>query len=174
VSSGFGEISQHSAVLVALLAACGTPPPSWLQDAGPCMEYMPPANLDLLSPTVSFARDVMPVFTSNCSSASCHGAKSGSQGGLFLGAESAHGGDAAAVYAGLQTDSAELKSMPFVSAGDQKQSYLMHKIDGDQCVYAAMCVGHDCKANMPYASPLMSVDERDTLRRWIAQGAKSN
>ncbi len=163
---------MRALLLVAALAACGTPPTPWSPDAGPCMPYVPPSSTDLMTPTVSFKTDVMPVFLMNCASTSCHGLASSPKGNLFLGAKAT---DAATVYGGLVgKTSAQLPSMPFVTASDPTSSYLMHKLDADQCMFQAQCAGHDCLQAMPYDTASLAVDTRDTVRRWIAQGAAQN
>lgn len=161
-------------VIAMALAACGTPPPSWAPDAGPCVAYVSPPGTDLTTPVVSFHTDVMPVLTANCASASCHGVRDGAQGGLFLGAQLMKGADAAAVFESLVGGmSGQLTSMPYVTAGDPSASYLMHKLDNDQCVFDATCANHDCARAMPFDRPLPP-ETRDIVRRWIAQGAQAN
>jgi hypothetical protein len=154
------------------LVACGTPMPSWLPDAGPCVAYVSTANLT--TPTVSFKADVMPIFAANCASASCHGIADSPQGNLFLGAQLAKGADADMVHTGLDATSVQLPTMKFVVANDPANSYLMHKLDGDQCMFGDACIGGDCMATMPFSDTMLSVDDRDTVRRWIAQGAADN
>jgi hypothetical protein len=135
-----------------------------------------PAGTDLTTPSVSLKSDVMPVFNANCGSASCHGDASASAGGLFLGSETAAGADASKVRMGLVgVNGNELTAIPLVTAGDATKSFLMHKMDGDQCLYDAQCVGHSCLAQMPngLGHPLAAAT-RDTVRRWIAQGAKDD
>ncbi len=162
-------------VIAALLAGCGTPPPQWNVDAGACVPYQPPTSTNLTTPTVSFKTDVMPIFEQSCQSSSCHGIAQSPQGGLFLGAELAKGSDSDKVYAGLVgKPSGQLPSMPFVTAGDPTTSYLMHKLDGDQCMYQMSCVGRDCLKARPYDTGALAVDTRDIVRRWIAQGAPDN
>lgn len=166
---------KRAVVLAILLGACGTPPPTWTPDAGECTPYTSPGSTDLMSPSISFKTAVMPVFAKSCSSSICHGIASSPQGGLFLGAELAKGSDSAKVYAGLVgMPSQQLTAMPFVTAGDPTQSYLMHKLDGDQCMFQTMCVAHDCLKAMPYDTGSLGVDTRDIVRRWIAQGAQDN
>jgi hypothetical protein len=76
--------------------------------------------------------------------------------------------------------STEDLSMNLVTAGDPAQSFLMHKMDGDQCTLVSQCMmGNSFRPNcgvfMPYQAPtLLDVPTRDTVRRWIAQGAKDN
>jgi hypothetical protein len=148
------------------LAACGTPPPVWEVDAGACAAYVAPPMNELMSPAVSFKADVMPVFGASCASASCHGLTDSPQGGLYLGSS------ANMVHAALVgTPSAQLPAMPFVAAGDPANSYLMHKLDADQCLFETSCVGHDCQRTMPYDTGALAVEKRDVVRRWIAQGA---
>jgi hypothetical protein len=49
----------------------------------------------------------------------------------------------------------------------------MRKIDGDQCFFAGKCNLLGCGLTMPAAEQL-DLQSRDTIRRWIAQGAKEN
>lgn len=156
------------------LVACGTPPPSYAPDAGECVAYTSPPGTDLTAPVVSFKTDVMPVLTANCASSSCHGISDGPQGGLFLGAQQKKGADSAQVFDKLVGPMAgQLASMPYVTPGAPNASYLMHKLDGDQCQYESTCANGDCEHAMPYDRPL-PVETRDILRRWIAQGAPNN
>ncbi len=143
---------------------------------GSCPLYLVPAGTDLMSPTVTFKADVMHVFNANCGATSCHGTTMNPTGTLFLGTEAAAGSDASTVYAKLVgPKSVELTSMPYVTPGDPSKSYLMHKIDGDQCAFDPHCVGGTCLAVMPNGlGQPMPVATRDTVRRWIAQGAKDD
>ena len=157
-------------VLVALLAACGTPPPEWDQvdgGAGGCKLYQVPPTLDLTNPVRSFSADVLPILTARCGTA-CHGTTSPA-GNLTL------AGSAAAVYGALVgKQSGELGSMSFVATGDPARSFLMHKLDGDQCVYNDQCAGGTCQQTMPMSGGALSDAQRDTVRQWIYQGAASN
>ena len=165
---------MRAALALLALTACGTPPPVWEVDAGACVPYAPSASSDLLTPSMSFQIDVMPVFAKSCASASCHGITDSPRGGLFLGAELKHGSDASQVLAGLLKPSAQLPSMPFVTPNDPSNSYLMHKLDGDQCLFQTSCVGGDCQRTMPYDTGTLTVESRDVIRRWIAQGAPAS
>jgi hypothetical protein len=153
------------ALLVVLAAAgCTTAAPS-----PACDDYQPPAGFDLGAPAVSFRRDVMPVFAQSCAFSSCHGATVGSANGVFLGA------DAARVHAGLvNARGSELASMPFVTPGDPRASFLLRKMDGSQCALDAACAGGACGDAMPKGSGPLEVATRDVVRRWIAQGAKND
>ena len=88
----------------------------------------------------------------------------------------------------------ETTAMPFVMPGDPEQSYLMHKIDGDVCMVTG-CVTDNaavkqagdtpgaagpgqpsswCGMLMPFNLALIDPARRDTIRRWIKQGALDN
>jgi hypothetical protein len=97
------------------------------------------------------------------------------------------GTNAATVITGLVgVPSNEDPKMNLVQAGAPSQSFVMHKLDGDECQYATVCnanLGPDagpsdpfygCGVQMPYQSPPLDPATRDTIRRWIAQGAKNN
>jgi hypothetical protein len=141
---------------------------------GGCEAYEVPAGTDLTTPTVSLQNDVMPIFNGNCGSMMCHGGE-GAPGVLFLGAESAAGSDFSTVRMGLVGVFAmELPKMPYVTADAPVTSYLMHKLDGDQCQYDSSCAGGSCLADMPNGGATLPVATRDTVRRWIAQGALDN
>ena len=149
--------------------------------ADACTAYAPDA--DLTTPTVSFATDVLPTFQRSCgiAGATCHGATTVVKVdqrpylGQFDG-----GTDAAVVVNGLVgVQSPEDPNLSIVKAGDPGQSYLMHKVDGDQCQFAADCAKgqtqySDCGELMPYSSSALDQPTRDTIRRWIAQGAQNN
>jgi hypothetical protein len=76
--------------------------------------------------------------------------------------------------------STEDLSMNLITAGDPSQSFLMHKLDDDQCTLISECmVGPSFRANcgvfMPYQFPdVLDVATRDVIRRWIKQGARNN
>ena len=158
---------------------------------GGCVAYE--SDADLTSPQVSFNNDVLPLLEANCGIGStCHGGNAATaiaQRGVFLGCVpnggTCDGGDPAPlVYAGLIGPDAsqpeEESCMPFVAPGNPSGSYLMHKVDDDLCTVhcciatnaAAQSVsGTGCGSIMPYLGTILSADQRDTLRRWIAQGA---
>ena len=50
----------------------------------------------------------------------------------------------------------------------------MRKLDGSQCVLDAQCKGGSCQESMPKGDGLLDLATRDTVRRWIAQGAKND
>ena len=162
------------ATVLGLAVGCGVPPPECGDlDAGACKEYIVPASDDLSMPSTSFATDVMAVFTTHCSQ--CHGTQSSPSGNLFLGKSSS---DAGAVYTGLVGSAGmaagELATMNYVTSTDPSHSYLMLKLDGDQCMYDSMCGGGSCQDAMPQTGGQLTSNDRDTIRKWIYQGALNN
>jgi hypothetical protein len=149
-----------------LLVGCPGPDPV----PTTCGDYTAPASFDALAPAVSFSRDVVPIFTQSCAFSTCHGATVGPANGVFLGR-----GDPARVHAaivGAKGD--ELPTMPFVTPGDPRQSYLMRKMDGSQCALDTQCTGGSCQGSMPKSDVPLELATRDVVRRWIAQGAKND
>jgi len=134
-----------------------------------CSDYDPPAGFDSSKPAVSFARDVMPVFAQSCAFSTCHGSNVGAANGVFLGRDPARVHTA---IVGIRGD--QLQTMPFVTAGNPRESYLMRKMDGSQCALDAQCAGGSCQGGMPKNQPTLEVETRDVVRRWIAQGAKND
>lgn len=136
--------------------------------AAACTPYTVPATTNLASPTVSFRRDVYPAFTSaGCRDGGCHGSVDENQG-LFL------GDDPANAYANMVgVPAPELPMMSFVTPKSPSTSYIMHKLDHDECTLERQCAG-GCGSDMPLGRPQLALDVRDTIRRWIAQGAPNN
>jgi hypothetical protein len=146
-----------------------------------CLPYE--SDADLTTPTVSFQTDVLPTLQFSCgiAGATCHGAPSVaiSQQRPFLGYFDG-GTDASQIVNGMVgVTSNEDPSMAVVKADDPANSYLVHKIDGDQCTLASQCAASqtqytNCGLQMPYSSQPLDQPTRDTIRRWVAQGAKNN
>jgi hypothetical protein len=134
-----------------------------------CSCYSSPTGTNLLAPTVSFKSDVVPLFHNYCDS--CHNSATLS-GSLFLGTVGSPS-DASSIYGGLVgKPGADLSQMNLVTAGDWTQSFLMHKLDGDQCGFAEACSVSNCGTLMPQGNTTPPPSEiRDTIRRWIQQGA---
>lgn len=152
------------AAAVAALSGCSSGP-----SASSCDDYQPPASFDPSAPAVSFARDVMPVFTQSCAFSTCHGSAIGTANGVFLGR------DPQRVHAALVNVAGEkLAGMSFVTPGEPQKSYLMRKLDGSQCALDADCKGGSCQGSMPENTSPLDVRTRDIVRRWIAQGAKND
>jgi hypothetical protein len=160
------RLVTSAGALLALFAsaACSSDPP-----AGGCKEFAPAGDMN--TPTASFKDHVYPIFRQSCGlSSSCHGAPTTSKGNLYLG--SATETNIAQVRSGLMGKKAEAIDMNLIAPGDPKNSYLMRKMDGDQC--ALKCKTGDCGRVMPDGSDPLPEEKRLTIRRWIVQGAKDN
>jgi hypothetical protein len=149
-----------------------------------CCAYTVPASTDLTSAT-SFQNDVLPILLNSCSFSGCHNMPSdmGALGSptVFLGSKTIPSANSGVVADIVGVASTELPSMQFVKPGDPENSYLMHKADGDQCLFTAMCPAlpsslglPPCGDTMPMGQALIDVAPRDTIRRWIAEGAMDN
>jgi hypothetical protein len=172
-------MKYYFTVLFAL-SACSSSP----DDLGGCPVYV--STTDLGAPTVSFSGDVTPILTRSCAAAgdSCHGDPSVvADKRPYLG--DADGGMSPAIAAEVRSGLVGVKSqedltMNLITAGDPANSFLMHKLDGDQCTLRVECNmpgsnRQNCGNAMPYqAASLLDVPVRDVMRRWISQGAKSN
>ncbi|HEY4013444.1 MAG TPA: hypothetical protein VGM06_08905 [Polyangiaceae bacterium] len=132
-----------------------------------------------LSTAVSFVSDVAPILQQNCASGgfNCHGTD---QNRPYLG-DPDGGIDPAATLASIVSVlSPEDPLMVFVAPHDPSNSYLMHKMDGDQCTLAAACAMSrfafldNCGNDMPNGGPTLPLATRDLVRAWIAQGALDN
>jgi hypothetical protein len=135
-----------------------------------CDDYAPPPTFDPQSPVVSFTVAVMPVFANSCALTTCHGSTTGDNNGIYLGDP-----DPAKTHDALVNVAAtELPAMPYVKPGDPRQSFLMRKLDGSQCVLDSQCAGGSCGLSMPRNETELPQDTRDAIRRWIAQGAKND
>jgi hypothetical protein len=167
-------------------AACSTSstPTTAVADAGnaDCAAFE--SDADLTTPAVSFATDVLPIFQNNCgASLSCH-VKDGAEAPVLSVLRSPDGGigelDAAGVVQSLVgIPSLEDPGMDLVTANDPANSFMMHKLDGDECTLVAGCARtlttySNCGIPMPFAEDSLEAGTRDTVRRWIAQGANSN
>jgi hypothetical protein len=133
-----------------------------------CSDYTPPASFDANTPPTSFSRDVYPLFTT-CATNDCHGTPN-NQNHVFIAQN-----DSRSTHPGLVNVKAnKLPTMDYVKPGDPTNSFLMRKLDGSHCVLDKQCTGGTCGDTMPNKNQQLSVEERDKVRRWIAQGAKND
>jgi len=150
--------------LTVIVAGCSSSDGSTSSGSGGCQEFK--STADLTKPTVSWKNDVMPIVTRACAFSSCHG---GGAGNLRLTQ------DAAASRTALVDVNATVSpTTKRVAAGNPSGSFMLKKIDGDICFVADNCTNKNCGQTMPMGSTLLDVGERDTFRRWIAQGATDN
>jgi hypothetical protein len=162
------SISRTVAILclAAAVSACSS---SGDDARAACTAYEVPASFDPAQPAVSFSKDVAPIFASSCALPSCHGSR-GLSNGVYLGDD-----DPAKTHEALvDAPAGELPEAKLVASGDPKKSFLMRKLDGDQCLFDARCTGASCGASMPKGGAPLPVATRDAIRRWIAQGAKND
>ncbi len=99
---------------------------------------------------VSFAEDVQPIIQSRCTM--CH--QPGADGFVKSGFDLTS-------YAGLMRGT---KHGPMITPGDPVTSNLMVLVDGKA----------DKSLQMPHGKKKLSTCDRDTIRKWIKQGAKDN
>lgn len=103
---------------------------------------------------VSFEREVLPLFKQHC--VACH--MSGQeQGGLALAPRLA--------YASLVDVPSRESPLLRVKPGAPEASYLVRKLDGTHQEAGGSGV------QMPMGGPALDAALRDTVRRWIAEGA---
>jgi hypothetical protein len=106
---------------------------------------------------VSFASQVQPIFTANCTSAQCHDANMPQQG-LNL--------TAGAAYAAIVGIAAtECTSTKLVAPGQPDQSYLVFKLEGSGTCFTG--------SRMPKGAALTAA-QIQLVRDWVANGAPNN
>lgn len=94
----------------------------------------------------------------------CHGGSGGLSG--LASCNSAHANL-------VDVPSSELPTMDRVEPGNPGNSWLMHKLDGTQDWFTAMCSGGFCGQQMPLGNEL-PIDVRDAIRFWIDAGAAND
>jgi hypothetical protein len=141
-----------------------------------CYDY---ASFNASTPTVSFKTDVLPIFRNSCGlSGGCHGTNPGVMGQPYLGPQLSEG-DAtqaqidAIIAANVDAAAVKAPEMKNIDPGSPETSFLMHKMDGTLSCATVKC-DPICGATMPQGSGPIPQAQRDTVRRWIAQGAKNN
>jgi hypothetical protein len=157
---------------------------------GDCYDY---TTFDGTAPAVHFQADVLPIFRQSCGlSSSCHGSENPPAAGQhYLGPSLSDPAPTAAqikeILDGMNQKSADEPDMNVVTAGHPETSFLMYKLDGPNdptstdpsativdCVKLKCAASMTCLLPMPSGGPQLPAEERDTIRRWIAQGAKND
>lgn len=148
-----------------------------------CFDY---TGWDGTMPATHLRADVMPLFQRSCGiSASCHGDPTSPNDALgyrpYLGPNlqtTPTDADITAILDVIVGKTSQAGGKPIVDAGDPKHSFLMDKLDApgakEFCADAECVAGDTCGERMPQTSPNLVQAERDTIRRWIAQGAKDD
>jgi hypothetical protein len=180
------RIHAGSIVLPVFVLACSSPPTTG-NDAGP-------------SGPISFKNDILPGFELSCGlSSACHQDPTQMRGGhtqIFLGCKMSSSSSCSVadpgpqVYPALKGNSVEDPTMPYVTPNDPNNSFLLHKMDGDQANLNSQClpVNNDsfvttassepmpfqpCGTSMPLGQPA-NTDLNAKVRAWIMQGAPDN
>jgi len=142
---------------------------------------------------MSFKNDVIPIFGRACAFSACHVSEQNPMGGLYLGpnVNNVMGGPAsvppfyppddatlAKIHGGLVGVKGKLAlTMLLVQAASPKDSFLMHKVDGDQACVDIACnpiSTGKCGETMPQRSMPLEADAAGVIRDWIAQGAAND
>jgi hypothetical protein len=160
-------IALCAAALVSACSSAADPDP-----ATTCVGHTSSAASTAMAKTVSFEKDVLPIFAASCTFGSCHGSPSGANNGIYLGKRgSISGTDAAAIRTALvERASDRLPSMKYVKPYDASNSYLLRKLDGDFCGIPE-CAGGTCGDRMPRGGDALEAAKIEIVQAWIAQGA---
>lgn len=169
--------------VVGALGGCGGESDGDTADGAACFDY---STFDGTTPATTFKADVLPIFQRSCGlSPTCHGDPTspveGNQQRTYLGppqTETATQDQIDAIMA-ANVNKTSIKGAPMklITPGDPENSFNMHKMDG-LCAANKPCEGvgpgSGCGETMPQKSAILSEDERNIIRRWIAQGAKND
>lgn len=158
-------------------AGCGNDTGNTPADTS-CFDY---ASFSGASPAVSFKTDVLPIFRQSCGvgGAACHGQQSGIKSHPFLGPAKSDPdptqADIDVIFAqNVGVFATEATMTMLVDPGHPETSFLMHKMDGTQETCGDAKCETSCKTSMPLGQDILPADTRNTVRRWIAQGAKND
>jgi hypothetical protein len=150
-----------------------------------CFDY---SGFDLTSPAVQFQADVLPIFRQSCGlSMSCHGSETPPlPAEHFLGPSIMDPAPTAMqieeIIGGIVGQkSVDNPDMDIIATGDPAQSFMLYKLDGDPtnlngltCPTLTCAANMTCLLSMPSGGPSLPDTERNTIRRWVAQGAKND
>ncbi|MBX3184169.1 MAG: hypothetical protein KIT72_01490 [Polyangiaceae bacterium] len=157
------------------LGACDSDPDAFPEpEACDAFDY---AGFDP-GPTLNFHEEVRPLF-GRCAGSTCHGSPRSSAAGLYLAMPAGDTPEDATERARIVAESLIVPArttpdLPRITPGRPDQSLLMHKLDGSHDCLGLTCPGGDCGLRMPRGGTPLSAEERDVIRRWIAQGARAN
>lgn len=167
----FSLFSTAALVIALVVVACSDDPQPSSSSSGSSSGTPAPAD-------PSFEKDVMPIFSKSCALSSCHASKQAPQPGVpHPAAGVTITNEKAVTYKALiNVDSLNFKGTKLIVPGDPENSLVMRKMDGTQAELES-CPG-DCGKSMPppedEGEQLLSQKKRDTIRNWIAKGAKDN
>jgi hypothetical protein len=154
-----------------------------------CFDY---TSFNGMTPAAHFKADVLPIFRLSCGlSMACHGNPNPSvPGARFYGPSKSDPDPTAAeitmILSGIVgTSSVDEPDMDVIKAGDPAHSFMMYKLDAANdpmnpdpnsvnCSKLTCSSMMTCLVAMPSGGPQLPAAERDTIRRWIAQGAMND
>lgn len=142
-----------------------------------CFNY---AGFDGMSPKVTFSKDVLPIFRNSCGFSSCHGNASPTEStrhyyGPGNSEPTPDMTQIAAIFEqSVSKPAVEEPSLSIIEPGKPDKSFLLYKLDGASCASLPCAAKKTCGVSMPQGNPLLEGEKRDTIRRWIAQGAKND
>lgn len=145
--------------------------------ASGCFDY---AAFEGMSPKVTFSKDVLPIFRNSCGFSSCHGnANPTDPTRHYYGPGNSDPAPdmtqiAAIFEQSVGKPAVEEPSLSLIEPGKPDKSFLLYKLDGASCASLPCAAKKTCGASMPQGNPLLAEEKRDTIRRWIAQGAKND
>lgn len=164
---------------------------------GTCTE--PDATVDLMTPPVSFKTDIFDTFLrGSCSTLTCHGVAPAMATELYPGAGLYLGPPpdntmtpitpelVTSIVNGLKAASKTAPTMKIVEPGNEAASFLIAKIHGCQNERGLACTQQSaglirCKSSacgdiMPPTDNIvqLTAEQKNTFRRWVAQGAQDN
>jgi hypothetical protein len=170
-----------------LSPACGGSSGSSSSGNPDCFDY---TSFDGMSPPVTFKADVLPIFRTSCGlSQVCHGNRTpATPAQHFYGPPLSEGAtvsnaDIALIRMGaVGVPSVDEPDMNIITPSDPSKSFMMYKLDADPlsantsvtCSTLKCAANMACGTGMPQAGMQLSSTDRDTVRRWIAQGAQDN
>jgi hypothetical protein len=145
---------------------------------GACYDY---TTFKADDPLVSFSMQVLPLLRRSCGlSDSCHGAPNPpTPAQHYLGPKLTDPEPSASerqtiIDGVVGVGAVKEPTMKVIELGNPQRSFFMYKLDGLSCDKLT-CMGDACGVLMPKGSTQpLPVEERDTIRRWIAQGAQNN
>ncbi len=165
------------------MLACSSSARETNDDAGapvldPPVCPVPGEQFDAAGASPSFAEDVVPIFLRSCGGLLCHEGRTRPPGDLFLGDLRAglEPGDLDEIARQLWLPAKAAPQIRRIEPGSSERSYLMLKMDGCQNRTSLECNGAPvafgpCGNSMPLNSRRRPTEERDLIRRWIAEGA---
>jgi hypothetical protein len=144
--------------------------------SGDCFDY---STFDGSEPETTLRADVLPVFQTSCGIAggTCHGIANNSLPGQAylgeaLGTTMTDEQIAEVLEQNVNVASVKGGTMRLIVPNDPENSFLMAKVDG--LCGDIQCTDGDCGDAMPQTGGPLKSENKEKIRRWIAQGAQDN